>query len=391
MIITEEAIIIYDALNTAFDVQMLGGGLTQRKNTVTGEFTVDRTICPMALCPALQVTDPNEDNVTTDQTMMLAVNWYRVTTSGGTTTETEITSRSSNDAYYLSGKDLIVQANVEPGNSVVLRVKASFVNLHTNETIRFEKDFVLSTESYVEFNPALEVNIPPYSIISPFKIVDEGGASDNYLRTVQAKFFAGTQDISTNARMVYVWEKKDGSNYRAITGTDVEVVSASGRQMVLDLRCIGLSKYRVTAYHQDFSQSENRRTAYFTVHRQMSGHRFDTQMRGKYLKKDTRESECTILVHVNSDLIEDPLKYFTFKWTFYLQNGTSKEGTALIGYGTSAKVDRTRSGYNRNKVPTFSCEPHELSEYHLLTDDDGDPLLDDDDNEYVIGQIELTE
>ncbi len=391
MILTDEAIIIYDALNTAFDVQMLGGGLTQRKNTVTGEFTVDRTICPMELCPTLQVTDPNADNVTTDQTFMLAVNWYTVTTSGGTTTETEITSRSSNDPYYLYGKSLIVQANVAPGNSVVLRVKASFVNQHTNQTMQFEKDFVLSTESYVEFNPALEVNIPSYSIVSPFKIIDEGGASDNYLRTVLAKFFAGTQDISTNARMTYVWEKKDGANYRAITGTDVEVVSVSGRQMVLDLRCIGLQKYRVTAYHQDFAQSENRRTVYFTVHRQMSGYRFDTQMRGKYLKKDTRDSECQILVHVNSDLLEDPLKYFTFKWSFYLQNGTAKEGNTLIGFGTSAKVDRSKSGYNRNKVPTFACEPHELSEYVLMTDENNDPIIDDTTGEYIIAQTEITE
>ena len=30
MIQTNEAIFIYDALNTTFDVQMLGGGLTQR-------------------------------------------------------------------------------------------------------------------------------------------------------------------------------------------------------------------------------------------------------------------------------------------------------------------------------------------------------------------------
>ena len=51
MKITDEAIIIYDALNTAFDVKMIGGGLTQRKNTITGEFTVDRDICPLALCP----------------------------------------------------------------------------------------------------------------------------------------------------------------------------------------------------------------------------------------------------------------------------------------------------------------------------------------------------
>lgn len=390
MKITDEAIIIYDALNTAFDVKMIGGGLTQRKNTITGEFTVDRDICPLALCPDLQVTDPNMDDVTTDQTQMLTVNWYLVTISGNAVTETEIISRDNSDPYYLSGKNLMVQANVEAGSNVVLRVRAAFVNPHTNEQIRFEKDFVLSTEPYVEFNPALEVNIPNLSIISPFHLIDEGGASDNYLRTVQAKFFAGEVDISTNARMVYVWEKKSGANYRAISATDVEVVSVSGREMVLDLRCVGREKYRLTAYHSDFSQSENRREAYFTVNREMSGYRFDTQMRGKYLKRDTRESECQIMVHVNSNLLENPQDYFTFAWSFYLQNGTAKEGTSFLGFGTSAKADRSKSGYNKSKMPTFECEMRPLSEYQLMTDDNGEPIVDDDDGEYIIGQIEIT-
>lgn len=389
MIVTDEAVIIYDALNTVFDVQMIGGTLTQKKNTLTGEFSPDRTVCPLALCPTLQVTDPNLDNVTTDQTQMTTINWYTVTTSGGASTETEITSYSSSDLYYRSGKNLIVQANIQPGSNVVLRVKGSYVNQHTSEQMRFEKDFVLSTEAYVEFNPAMEVDIPNYSVVNPFYIKDAGDADDNYLRTIQAKFFAGTQDISTNARVVYTWEKKEGANYRAITANDVEVVSVSGRTMVIDLRCVGLVKYRCTAYHQDYSQSENRRSVLFTLNRQMSGYHFDTQMRGKYLKNDTRESECEIVVHVNSSLEENPLKYFTFAWTFYLQNGTSREGTTLLGFGTKASVDRTKSGYNKNKVPTFSCEPRPLSEYQLMTDDNGVPYTDDN-GELIIGQTEIT-
>lgn len=388
MIQTNEAIIIYDALNTTFDVQMLGGGLTQRKNTFSGEFTVDRTICPMALCPTLQVTDPNMDNVTSDQTQMLVVRWYTVTSSGGTVTETEITSRNNTDNYYLSGKDLIVQANVEAGNSVVLRVKASYVNRHTNETVMFEKDLVLSTTTYVEYNPGLEVNIPTYSIVSPFNIIDEGGASDNYLRTVQAKFFAGTIDISSNARIKYVWEKKDGATYRAITGTDIEVVSISGRNMVLDLRCIGRVKYRVTAYHLDFAQSENRRTAYFTINRQMSGHTVRTEVtRGKYLKRSTLESEIEAVLTVNSHTMDNPSDYFTFAWTFYRQNGMAKEGETFLGFGPKATAGRNLSGYDKTKRPTFQLEYRPLSEYRLLTNDNDEPIVDEN-GEYVIGQIE---
>lgn len=388
MIQTNEAIIIYDALNTTFDVQMLGGGLTQRKNTFSGEFTVDRTICPMALCPTLQVTDPNLDNVTTDQTQMLVVRWYMVTSSGGSVTETEITSRNNSDNYYLSGKDLIVQANVEAGSNVVLRVKASYVNRHTNETVMFEKDLVLSTTTYVEYNPGLEVNIPTYSIVSPFNIIDEGDVNDNYLRTVQAKFFAGTVDISSNARITYIWEKKDGANYRAIAGTDVEVVSISGRNMVLDLRCIGRVKYRVTAYHLDFAQSENKRTVYFTIDRQMSGHTVRTDVtKGKYLKRSTQESEIEAVLTVNSHTKENPSDYFTFAWTFYRQNGTAREGTTFIGFGPKATVGRNLSGYDRTKRPTFQLEYKPLSEYQLLTDDNDEPIVDEND-EYVIGQLE---
>lgn len=388
MVVTDEAVILYDALRTAFDVQPIGGGLTQKKNTLTGEFQVDRSMCPLVLCPTLQVTDPNEGDKTHDRTAMMIARWYRVTTSGTNETETEITSTNGNDDYYLSGRNLTIQANIEPGAKAVLRVKMSYVNPHTNDTLREQKDFVLSTESYVEFNPALEVDIPNYSTVSPFLLRDNGDANDNYLRTVRAKFFAGTSDISTNSRMVYVWEKKDGTTYRAITASDVEVVSASGRTMVLDLRCIKRAKYRVTAYHADFAQTENRRSRLFTINRQMSGYTLLPQcVRGKFLKKDTPESEEQAVLTVNSNVVDDPLEYFRIGWTFYLQNGTARENEKFLGYGVSATAGRSLSGYDKNKRPTFAMEYNPLSEYDILEDDDGNPIEDDDSTEPIIGQV----
>ena len=382
MIANDEVVIIYDQLSTAFDVQVQGGMLRQKKESVTGEFTVDRTLCPLSLCPTLYVTDPNVGDTTTDQTSMLVVNWYLVTSSGGTETESAITTTSDSASYYRSGKNLIVQANVQPGNDVVIRAKATYVNPHTLETLAFRRDFVLTTESYVGYNPGIEVNIPHYTIVSPFKL-----NSNNYLRTVTATLFSGTRDISSNAKAVFVWEKKVGSSYRAIASTDVDVASVSGRNMVLNLACISLEKYRVTAYHSDYAQSENRRSYLFTVRRQMDGFSMVCRVTsGKYLRQDTPQSQAEALLTVNSNVVDNPLDYFHIRWWHYLQSGISKLNRTFLNYGTSAVAGRSLSGYDRTKRPTFEMEYVPLTEYRTLADDNGETIIDEN-GEIVVGQF----
>ncbi len=387
MIQTDEAIIIYDALVTVFDVPNIGGALTQRKNSFTGEFTVDRTICPMSLTPTITVKDPNLDDETSDQTSLLVTSWFFVTQENGAEVETPIGNNTSDDIYY-SGKNLMVERNVEAGDIVIIRLKAVYYNPHTTEPMHFTRDFTLSTTTYLMYNPAIAVDIPNYSTVSPFHLIDDGSASDNHLRTVTAKFFSGSQDISTNSRLVFTWEKKDGSSYRAIAATDVEVVSISGRQMVLDLTCVGRVKYRVTAYHQDFDAADYRKSYTFTVNRQMSGFTLKpVVVRGKLLKLNVTESEAEAQLSVNSNAVDNPGKFFTFYWTFYRQNGTSREGTTFLGTGPSVKAGRSLSGYDKTKRPTFQMESHPLSEYRLLVDDNGDPVTGDS-NELIIGQVE---
>ena len=114
-ILTEEAVILYDPIETTFDVTPIGGSLVQRQNTITGEYSPDRGITPMVLSPELQVIDHNitEGSKVIDGTALMTVLWYQVTASGGTETETEIIAVYDEEAqthadYELYGKGLLV-------------------------------------------------------------------------------------------------------------------------------------------------------------------------------------------------------------------------------------------------------------------------------------------
>ena len=387
-IITEEAVILYDPIETVFDVQPIGGMLGQRQNTITGEYSPDRSVTPMVLSPSLQVIDPNitEGSQSADETERMTIAWYIVTTENGIETETEIADvydpEAQNHADYEKyGKGLMVNANVTVGETVHLRLKASYVNRNTNEPLKFTRNFLLSTEPFVEFNPSIEVNIPNYSIVNPFKLT-----AANKQLAVTAKFFAGTQDITSNANVTFLWEKLEGTTYRAIAATDVEVVSVVRNVMTVNQECIGRCKYRVTAWHTGYSAAEHRRSFLITLNRQFSGVTPQLRItRGKFLKSNISESEAQLVVSVNSHEISNPEDFFRVKWGLYKQHGSSQEGNVELGWGNSVVADRSKTGYDKTRVPTFKMEVHTLSEYRLCIGSDGNPVTDSN-GEYIIGQ-----
>lgn len=387
-IITEEAVILYDPIETVFDVQPIGGMLGQRQNTITGEYSPDRSVTPMVLSPSLQVIDPNitEGSQSADETERMTIAWYIVTTENGIETETEIADvydpEAQNHADYEKyGKGLMVNANVTVGETVHLRLKASYVNRNTNETLRFTRNFLLSTEPFIEFNPSIEVNIPNYSIVNPFKLT-----AANKQLAVTAKFFAGRQDITSNANVTFLWEKLEGTTYRAIAATDVEVVSIVRNVMTVNQECVGRCKYRVTAWHTGYSAAEHRRSFLITLNRQFSGVTPQLRItRGKFLKSNISESEAQLVVSVNSHEISNPEDFFRVKWSLYKQHGSSQEGNVELGWGNGVVADRSKTGYDKTRVPTFKMEVHTLSEYRLCIGTDGNPVTDGN-GEYIIGQ-----
>ncbi len=388
-IITEEAAIIYDPIETTFDVQPIGGKLNQRQNSITGEYSPDRTITPMVLMPSLQVKDTNKEagQQISDETENMTVQWFRVYSNDGVETEEEITDvydpeAQAHEDLELYGKGLMVNANTPAGEYVEVRIKASFVNPNTLEVLRFKRGIELKCDTYIEFNPSIEVNIPNYSIVDPFKITDA-----NKYRSITAKFFAGADDITSNQNVTFLWEKLDGTTYRTMTNADVEVMSVSRNVMVINQECVGRCKYRVTAWHTGYAEPENRRSFLFTINRQMSGATPTIQItRGKFLKSNIEESEAKLVVSVNSSELSNPEKFFVCKWSMYRQNGTTQEGLTYLGWGMNAIAGRSVSGYDRTKVPTFKAEVYSLSEYQLCTDDNGDPVTDDNGG-YITGQV----
>ena len=392
-ILTDEAVIINEPIQTTFDVLVRGGSLTQQQDMITSLFDPDRQRFPIILEPTLLVTDPNTGRTGVEEIGLCLVNWYTVAANG---TKTEITSQDTqNDDYAKDGKALVVHANIPAGQLQGLYVEVQYPNAALGNNLKFERKLTLSTSAMTSFDPMLSLDVPNLVTVNPFHM------GETVTRTITASFFAGKQDISTHAKVVYEWEILDGNAYRAITETDVEVDSVSTRSVtingtattvhyrtiVLRLECIKSCKIRCTAYHADISGSQFRRSVTFTVDRKMYGARPQVRVvRGKHLKGDVTESEAEFSVLVNSNLINNPMDFFNVHWKFYRLSGTSRQNETDLGWGQSATAARSLSGTDKTKKPTFEGEIFSLGEYALLEDDNGDPIEDDNSTDLVIGQ-----
>ena len=409
--ITDNVQIMYDPIQTVFDVlavgaQLSGGGqLSQQQDMITGAYDPDRTLFPTVLTPTLLVTDPNTGESGVEKIGVCTVTWY---IQSGNVYVSDPDDYPS--GYELDGKNLVVSANVPAGEVRKMYVEVIYTNENTGPQ-RFRKDISLSTSAYLEFSPTVAVNAPLMTTVNPLRL-----SSQNQQMTVTASFYIGNTDYSTDSNIVYVWEKKDGANYRAITSTDIEVISIATRSVtingvattvqyrtfVIDLGCVGNVKYRCTAYHASYQEAQFKATEFFTFNRELYGDRIDMNItRGKYLKSSTRESSAEVSCYVNSGKISNPSDFYRFKWTFYLQSGSTTPTETVLGWGLNATVDRSKTGTDKTKVPTFKVQPYELSEFQLLIDDSSgsapnyNGIVTDDSGStsasdysgYVIGQI----
>lgn len=395
-ILTDEAIILYDPIQTIFDVFSTGGDKTQRQNLISGEYEPDRTLFPVSFTPTLKVTDENLGLKGEERIAYCVTQWYLISASGASTV---IDPSDPPDGYEIDtdGYTLIVSKNVPAGTIQRLQVVVTYPNVDTGQ-LTFNKDIVLSTSALVDFIPSLELNIPLLYTVNPFHI---DPASPQ--QTVQATFRVNTTDMSTDANIVYVWEKMDGSTYRAIRNTDIEVVSiptrtvningvpttCQYRTMVLDLLCIGKAKYRCTAYHAQYNEAQFITSEVFTFDRKLYGARPQMAITsGKFLKGNVTESVAEAWILVNSNRRDNMLDYYRCMWTFYLLYGSQKQNTTVLGWGDSISFPRSLSGTDRTKKPTVDAEFFELSEYQPVYEDDGTTLVTEDDGTtLVIGQV----
>lgn len=392
-ILSDEAVILYDPIQTTFDVHVIGGSITQQQDMFTGQYDPDRSRFPIMLVPSLLVTDPNTGRKGVEDIDLCLVNWYLVAANG---TETEITSTDTiNDDYAIDGKSLVIHANIAAGQVLSVAVQVQYPNASLGNNMKFRRKFTLSTSAMASFDPMLSLDIPNLATVNPFHL------GDAVTRTITASFFAGKQDISTHAKVVYVWEIWGGSAYRAITAEDVEVDSVSTRSVViggvattvqyrtivLRLECIKQLKIRCTAYHADIDAAQFRQSAVFTVDRKMYGARPMIKVtKGKHVKGDTLESEAEFSLAVNSNLINNPMDFFCVRWKFFRLSGTSRQNEVDLGWGQSAKATRAMIGTDKTKKPTFEGQAYSLGEFALLEDDNGDIIEDDDSTDLVIGQ-----
>ena len=134
-ILTDEAVILYEPIQTTFDVLVRGGALTQQQDMITSQYDPDRSRFPIMLEPTLMVTDPNTGRTGVEDIGLCLVNWYMVAADG---TETEITSTDTvNDDYAKDGKALVIHANIPAGQVQAVAVKVQYPNAALGNNMEF--------------------------------------------------------------------------------------------------------------------------------------------------------------------------------------------------------------------------------------------------------------
>lgn len=346
---TDNATIIYDPIKTAFNVIITGGTFSQRQETLSGDYDIDRTLVPLVLKPSLFVSDPN-DGTSSDKTKRLInVRWYNDVAPNEA-------KRIANGSDFTVSSDgvLTINKNVPGAQTLNVYMSADYYDVNRQETHHFTWSKSSTTGTYTEFSPHLQIDVPNDVTINPFTV------SDNPLRTITAKLMNGENELTGN--VTYQWFVLSGTSYVPVTTDYVFCHSVAGGSLVVDLTCIGSAKFKIVAYHNNFNSDQFKRSEIFQIKRVYQGWDFTEKITaGKYLRSDTANIIATATITTKQlGVLSDPLKYFAIRHYFFFAGQQDKK--IEVGKLDIATLPRDIAGTDRKSSPIVGANVFPLTE-----------------------------
>lgn len=347
---TTSSRIIYDPLNYSFNILEVGGGLSQKKDTITGAYYPDRSITPLLLRPILSIDDPHNIIAPGDHTSdIIDSRWY----IGSVNEANRITATTAGYSILENG-ELLVSSNIAPDAPKSLYFSWAYLDTRRQEIIRKTELITLSSVAVTELNLSLEVDTPPVLNISPFKSMTT--------RVINASFRNGDQAVPDN-QAVYKWMVLDGAGFRLINADDLFYVDGQGtKALTIDRRYVDKESLRLEVSHvanPDNVLSKNIRAVRF--YGQWSEDIAIT--RGRFRRPDTTEIEVSASVSSSAGLIVNPTAYFDIE-LFFKMSGFEFNS---IGYGDKVIMPASSAGSDSTKEAVFGVQVRQLSALRPLT------------------------
>lgn len=200
-------------------------------------------------------------------------------------------------------------------------------------------------------------------------VFTNGLANDTDEITVNAQFYQGTTDLTTNANGFFLWEKFESGSWVTVKE---EAAAAAGNTLTVKAEDVqGSATYRCRARYKNTS------TVYFydtiTIIDKTDNYQADIDSTAGDVFKNTIGQTCLICRLWQNGAEVDPLKSTTYTTTapaspaagdFYYQIQASGATTKLMRYGGSAWMD----------VTSDAAYGHEKTYKWYRRDKDGNPL-----------------
>lgn len=355
---TASAYILYQPLNIALTMEILGGSLNQHRDSLSGDFDPDRSITPLLLAPHLEVEDPDGIILVSDQSSnLIDCRWY---TASDDSDETQrITSDTSGFTLGECGR-LTVWRNVLESSPLNLYFSCAFIDPRTQHVYRKQYQLTLTTSASVDLNLSLELNVADKMPISPFKNFST--------RTITATLRNGENELVIDGVTFMsrwsVWNRE--SRVWQIASTDYIFIDAiTDSSITIDRRYIDREVLMCEVwYAADVSIAP--------VYKRVKVYRWYGQWddrcvitRGKFVRPDTDEFEVVAIVDTDKGQVTDPAKYFDITHIFT----TNERGAVqtVVGYGEMVVVPAGIAGKDPNVIPVFGIETKERTALRAVT------------------------
>lgn len=329
--------LVYSPLNVSYGI-IVDGNVTDQQSfdQSDGTYYPNYESIFLVLKPWMRIVDPDEE-LPDGEVQMTNMHWYVY----DGTTETEI----SNGTDYQVAADgkLSIRRNVDPGKILMFRFVGQYQDPRTGEIWKMEDTHAVSCE--VESAPVrMLLNQPEY--------VEWDPTSDAPTKVVlKADLLLGKDSVPAANREI-IWEKKDESDtdfcriYRPTDSNhdplDYDVdISADGTSLTLDRNLMGRrvdircrAKYDVYGNPSAVALTDRSPSAVAVFTRNLPKPDITVHSQTRF-KPGQKDFKPTIDVYIGKRKIENPERFWKFKWYLSKGNANGTVTRTLVGEGAS--------------------------------------------------------
>jgi len=370
--------VVYDPLNIALTLRVIGGSLSQRHNADTGEYEPDRSLTPLVIKPILYVQDPSgiissgnksfstfswyllpadvADSVVLDNFIAAELSNYLISSATEDYTvglDGQLTV--SENIKYLKPKTLVFVgtfADSRSGNAIKVAATALLSTLSVSEPASLTLDKPVSWE----YDPLIDVGTR--KITATLKI--GGNACDGIYYNAYYFWYKRVNNVDTLLN-------EDDLFY--VSGVNSSELEIDPRFLDPDVLLVCKADYLPVGMAAPAEPSDSAITVTTKCVRRYGEYDYSQIVNGgveanplaEYVKDEA-------LVFTPKKVITDPQAYFSITWS--VKYPTYDSQWEVLGYGNSCKIPMSRVSQGAD----IGLAVEELKPLKAIQDDNGNDL-----------------